>query len=67
MARKKQLTHELRTALTAIGWLVDFLKKERLTKQGRAYLADIGVCVDRMNATVDTAAAKPAARRKRLV
>ena len=51
-------SHDLRTSLTAISWLIDFLKKERLTKQGHKHLDDIGACVDRLNDIVDTLATK---------
>jgi len=55
--------HELRASLTAICWLTDFLKKERLTKQGRGYLDDISACVDRLNAMADTLDRKAGGKR----
>jgi PAS domain S-box-containing protein len=46
-------SHQLRTPLTGIEWLVElFLRKEKLTEQGKEYLNDIRFSVHRSNVLI---------------
>lgn len=47
-------SHQLRTPITAIQWLMELiLKKEKISKKGREYLNDVHASAIRLNALVD--------------
>jgi len=47
-------SHQLRTPITAIQWLMELiLKKEKISKKGREYLDDVHASAIRLNALVD--------------
>jgi len=47
-------SHQLRTPITAIQWLIELiLKKEKISKKGREYLDDVHASAIRLNALVD--------------
>lgn len=48
------VSHQLRTPLTSIRWVVEsFLKHEKLTKRGRDYLKDIHISARRLTDLID--------------
>jgi len=47
-------SHQLRTPLTSIRWVIElFLKKEKLTKQGKEYLNDVQTSTEKLSELVD--------------
>jgi signal transduction histidine kinase len=47
-------SHQLRTPLTGIQWVIErFLKKEKVTEQGKEFLNDIHTSVSRLTSLVD--------------
>ncbi len=47
-------SHQLRTPLTSIRWVIElFLKKEKLSKQGKEYLNDVHTSAQRLSDLVD--------------